>query len=250
MNSPIIMLAYNQTPAQFDLTVKAVESALAQDIPVDLFLIDNGSTETRTWPYFESLAQERSNVIVERHSANLSPVLISNHWTKSLFDSLGYSYILGIANDVILPANFYRQLLRFPRGAVAASMTATDPVPCERAVAVNTCTPMAVALVRKWAYDALIARDGYFFDPEMFMYASDCDFALRLAACGITGVQLDIQYHHTPSSSWRLAPPDYARRACVQADRDRSYFERKYGFRVDDARYGQSAGDINFGAAP
>ena len=55
---------------------------------------------------------------------------------------------------------------------------------------------MAVMLTRKWAYDALIAKDGFFLDEGFFMYASDCDMALRMASCGIRGVQLDVPYWH------------------------------------------------------
>ena len=78
----------------------------------------------------------------------------------------------------------------------------------DHARAVSENTPMAVMMTRRWVYDALVVKDGYFFDEGFFNYASDCDLALRLAACGIRGVQLDMQYYHYGSASHRLAPPE------------------------------------------
>jgi GT2 family glycosyltransferase len=103
-----------------------------------------------------------------------------------------------------------------------------------------------VVLLRKWVYDALIARDGYLFDPNIFLYVSDCDFALRLASCGIRGVQLDLQYFHYGSASHRMLPPEKARIITNQADIDRAYFEKKWGFKCDALEYGACAQDINF----
>lgn len=246
MNNAIFITIYDQTPAQHELTKRAVESALAQNVPIDLYLIDNGSTfePTRTW-LNETASNNASIVAVQHYVENISPVKLANLWLEHLF-AKGHQHVLGMPNDVILPSNFYRELLRFPRGIVTASMTEGEPTPCESAVAVNTCTPLAVALFRRWAYDALMAKDGYFFDPGYFLYASDCDLALRLSACGIVGVQLDIQYWHYRSASHRLAdvPGAYG------ASQDRDYFTRKWGFAVFDAAYSAAAGDLNFLGVP
>ena len=72
------------------------------------------------------------------------------------------------------------------------------------------------------------------------------DLALRLASCGIRGVQLDMQYYHYGSASHRLAPPESGAAQRTQADADRIYFEKKWGFRVDSLEYGQRPADPNF----
>jgi GT2 family glycosyltransferase len=115
---------------------------------------------------------------------------------------------------------------------------------------VNECTPMAVMLLRRWCYDALLARDGFFFDPRFFHYGSDCDFALRLASCGIRGVQLDVQYYHEGSATLKMAPPEERRKMDRQADVDRLKFIEKWGFPVTAYEYGACAADINFRGVP
>ncbi len=244
--NPILMLAYNQTPAQLELSKLAVESALAQDIPVTLFLIDNGSTPP-TWEWMRSI--EGENVIIRSNPRNLSPCIIHNEWMEKFFNphGLGCTHLLGMPNDVILPPNLYREFLKWPRGIVTGSMNPDrNFTRFETSSAVNECTPMAVTLFRKWAHDALISRDGFFFDPQYFMYASDCDFALRLASCGIRGVQLDLQYWHSMSASHRLAPPEKVSAMAYRADQDRAKFVKKWGFKVDALEYGALAQDINF----
>jgi len=243
MNNAVVITVYDRTSEQHRLTVSAVESALKQDIPVDLFILDNGSTYEPTREWLRALADVRPNVTLQRYEENISPIKLGNMWMGDLFNRLGYQHILGIPNDVILPSNLYREFLRWPRGIVTGSMTGEQEVPrFETSEAMNECTPMAVCLIRKWAYEALMSKDGYFFDERFFMYASDCDFALRIAACGIRGVQLDIQYWHYGSASHRLAnaPGAYG------ANEDRQKFIEKWGFPVDAYEYGALAGDINF----
>ena len=186
-------------------------------------------------------------IVIEHHDQNISPVLLSNWWMNELFNNRNYPHILGIPNDVILPPNLYREFLKWPRGIVTGSMSGErDFTRFEKSSAMNECTPMAVSLTRKWAYDALMARDGFFYDPRFFLYASDCDFALRIASCGIRGVQLDIQYWHYCSASHRLALPSRVPAMAASANRDRQAFLDKWGFKVDAYEYGALAGDINF----
>jgi glycosyltransferase involved in cell wall biosynthesis len=239
------MTIYNQTIEQLSLAQEAVASVLAQDIPVDLFLVDNGSTDEYTWEWMKSLASP--SICVEHHPFNISPVKIANEQMREIFTDLDYPYLLGIPSDAIIPTNLYREFLRWPRGVVTGSMTEDrDYIRAGESHAVNTCTPMAVALLRRWVYDALVANDGFFFDPTYFLYASDMDFALRIASCGITGIQTDLQYYHYRSASHRMLPPDKARLITGQADSDRDYFERRYGFKVDAPEYAQTAANINF----
>lgn len=244
MNNAILMIAYNN----LELTKAAVLSALNQDIPVDLFIVNNGSTDgSREW--LDSLAIDQPNVTAIHYDSNSSPCAISNSELEQLFVHDGYSTVLGMANDILLPPNAYREMLKWPRGIVCASeihdRATFDAYHPDSITAVSENTPMSLMMLRKWAWEALIAKDGYFFDESFFMYASDCDLALRLASCGIHGLQLNLGYFHVSSATIKNAGSE-ARLMHMQADCDRATFERKWGFRVDALEYGQRASDINF----
>jgi GT2 family glycosyltransferase len=245
MKTAVLMLCYNQTPEQLELTKDALASVLYQDAPSDIFVVDNGSTDGETWKLLDSMRE--SGLKIFRNPYNVSPIMVANVWSKVLFEDRDYDSILGIANDVILPPNLLSEMLKCPRGIVTASQMEDRGFPLfESARAVSENTPMAVMLTRRWVYDALVAKDGYFFDEGFFNYASDCDLALRLAVCGIRGVQLDMQYYHYGSASHRLAPPESGAAQRHQADADRAYFEKKWGFRVDSLEYGHRPADPNF----
>jgi len=243
----VLFTIYDTTAEQFALTKAAFESIQAQDIPVKVYVLNNGSTWSETLVWIEQIRQNNNVFMFRSESVNKSPIFLANRYLWYLFveneDWDDYHHVLCVPNDVVLPPNLYREFLRFPRGIVTGSMTDGSLGIIDRATAVNECTPLAVCLIRKWAHDALVAKDGYFFDPKFFMYASDCDFALRLAACGIRGVQLDIQYWHYGSASHRLGKHG---EGAYGADADRDYFRSKWGFAVDDPQYGEKARDINF----
>lgn len=244
----VMMMAYNTTPEQLEMTKEAVASVVRQDIPTKLWFIDNGSTP-ETWAWIQSSLQG-CNIQADQIGTNVSPVTVANALMAEIFVQ-GFTEVLGVPNDVILPPNFYSELLKWPRGIVTASMNGDKNFPrVVEANAVNECTPMAVALIRRWAWEALMRKDGYFLDPAYFHYCSDCDLALRMAACGIHGLQLDLPYFHSGSASWRMATPEVSKAITDQADVDRSYFIKKWGFGVSDPQYGQRCGDINFRGVP
>lgn len=246
----IYMCCYNNA----DLTRQAVESALAQDVSggVDLFIVNNGSTDDgATFDYLELLSCSADfEGSITHLPTNQSPCVVANRYLAEIF-AAGYGEVLCCPNDAILSTRLYSDLLLWPRGVVTASMTSepisTTPAP---AIAVNTCTPMAVVLWRNWCYDAIVQRYGYFFCEEFFHYASDMDLALRMSACGIVGVQLSTQYWHYSSASLKMAQPEEHFRMNEQADRDRATFVRRWGFRVTDPAYTEAAGNINFLGKP
>lgn len=245
--NPVFMIAYNTAPAQLPMTLEAIDSALAQDCgDVKIYATDNGSTDQTYAALLNYQLSQSFNA--SRYEHNQSPVKIANQMFQYFFRDCGYQYVLGIPNDVILPPYLYGEMLKVPRGFVCASQT-EDKTALARpneVRAVNECTPMAVMLVRRWAYEAIVSAFGYFFDEGMQHYASDCCLALRMAACGIRGVQLNLPYYHYGSASWRLASRDVAEAITSQADIDREYFRQKYGFSVDSPKYGETASDINW----
>lgn len=237
--NPVFMLAYNN----LEMTKAAVDSVLAQDIPVDLYLVNNGSTDaTQGWA--DGMAALFPNIHVTHLENNISPVKIANELLANL---IRCDYALLLANDLVLPPDFYRELLRWPRGIVCGSEVRSLPLPdMQPYSAVSENTPMSAMLLRRWCYEAVIARDGYFFDEGMFHYASDCDLALRIASCGIRGVQINVPYLHHSSATIKTATPEVQAAMHSQADADRLYFFKKWAFAVDAYEYGRCAVDINF----
>jgi GT2 family glycosyltransferase len=237
--NPVVMITYNN----LYYTKMAIDSALAQDIPIDLVVVNNGSTDgTRQW--LSDLATMVENVTVIHLDRNESPIKVFNGIAKTIFANS--PYLLGMPNDVKLPPNCYSEMLKWPRGFVSASDIGQNEPETRPARAVSENTPMAVMLIRSWAHQALIAKDGYFFDERFFHYGSDCDLALRMAACGIRGVQLDLPFYHYGSASLRLADPFTQERLGRGANEDRRKFVEKWGFEVTSLEYGKMASDPNW----
>jgi glycosyltransferase involved in cell wall biosynthesis len=243
MRNAVVLICYNTTPAQLELTKETYASIMAQDIEIEPVVVDNGSTpETIEW--LKSLSPMPW---VEYYPTNMSPLKVTNDLFAHLF-LRGYQHILGVPNDVVLPPNLYRELAACPRGVVAAWMNEnrSEVQPCTAAKAVHEDIHTAVLMTRTWAYHALVDTYGYFLDEGFFFYANDCDFKMRLAACGIRGAQLDIQCYHYSGASHRLAAPGIGKGITDQADRDREYFERKWGFKIGSDEYNKALVDLNW----
>lgn len=247
MRHAIFLMMYNTSFAQLELSKQAYESALAQDVgPVHIFLVSNGSTApTLAWMADLEVA-EPSRLTRICYPVNQSPSRVSNEVSAKIFAD--YPTVLGMPNDVILPANLYRELLTWPRGFVAAFMNGdrANIVPCVESKAVHDDIHMSVMMTRRWAYQAIVEKDGYFLDEEYFMYGSDVDLKLRMAACGIRGVQLDIQCYHYGSACWRLAAPGIGKITTDHADAGRAYFAKKWGYPVSDPEVNRMIHDIAF----
>jgi GT2 family glycosyltransferase len=244
--NPVMLFCYNLTPEQLALSKETLASVFEQDIPVTIYAIDNGSAP-ETWEWMTEVARNHDNFRCYRNPQNIPPVIVANFWLKQLF--LQYKHVLAIPNDVILSKSLYREFLKWPRGIVTGSMTDDRSYDINQPytpAAISENTPLALVLYRKWAYDALIVKDGYFFDERFTHYCSDCDWALRTASCGIRGIQLNVPYWHYNSASHRLAPPEVGDTMRRGANVDRQRFFEKWGFGVTDLEYGQRALDINF----
>jgi glycosyltransferase involved in cell wall biosynthesis len=241
MNNAVLFLCYNSTPAQLALAKPALDSILAQDIPCDIFVLDNGSApETQEW--LASIAAPAPHTLTVAHyPENQSPVKLVNEWTHELFVKRGYPYILGCPNDILLPANLYSSLLLWPQDMVGAGMHGTNPpalIDNTQTYRIHGDVHMSVVLTRRAGYDKLAAQDGYFLDPNFWLYANDCCLKMRMAQTGVTTAQIEnLLCWHYGSASHRLASPFECIAMNQQADRDREYFARKYGFGIGSPEY-------------
>lgn len=248
MSHAVLFLTYLQVPEQLALAKEAWESLVRQDVgDLEIWAINNGgSAEAKEW--IDSLADDFNVTLhINHYDANWPPTILVNQTLTEIFRD--HEYVLSLPPDVILRPDTYSQMLKWPRGLVTASQT--DDRNCDinapiEVVAMSECVPMAVSLTRRWFYEALMAKDGYFNDPRFALYCSDCDLALRMASCGLRGIQLSLIYYHFGSSSHRMLDPERARMITGRADVDRRLFEAKWGFGVQSLEYGQIGFDINF----
>ena len=245
----ILLFMYNQTPEQLALTQETYASLIAQDIDggIDLYIVNNGSTAP-TVEWLTSLNPPDNIKLKCFHlPVNESPVLLYNRLLGIIFDENKHPFVLCVPNDVIAPPNLYSEMVKFPAGLLSAALTEDRNFPRDMtATGVHDRANLAVCLLRKWAYDGLVARFGSFYDERYFCYASDCDIRFRFSACGIVGRQLDILCYHYGSGSWRLAPPFEAYRMTRGADEDRARFFEKWGFTIGSPEYEALAVDPNF----
>lgn len=231
--NPVLMLMYNTTRKQLDLSKAALDSVLGQDIG-NLFvrIVNNGSNEdTGRWLSSLPLSGSGFTVSITTNKENESPLKVANREAAKLFQS--FEYILGVPNDVVLPENLYRELLKFDEGFVSAGMGCPDnPPPRQEAHFLHTDCHFAVSITRKWAYEKIVNEFGSFFDEDYFHYASDVDMKQRWKKVGLVGAQTDIQCWHFGSASWRLATDEAKKEILEQADRDRETYYRKWGERL------------------
>jgi hypothetical protein len=229
---------------------------LAQDIPVDIYLIDNGSIDdgflvsesTKNWTdrLQEQIEVSEQYLQVVTYPINISPVKLSNEWMERLFAE--YETVLGIPNDVVAPPNLYSELLRWPHGVVTAGMHGAKPpivMTHEEVKRVHGDVHLSVPMVRKSAYEALIEKDGYFFDPHFFMYCSDCDLKVRLAQVGISTAQTNLLCWHYGGASHRLGHQSQVQLVNDRTWADREYFDRKWGWGIGSPEYNAIIAKLN-----
>jgi len=231
-----IVTIYDRTEAQYELSVQTVNSAILQDTYADLFILDNGSTCEKTKDWLKDF-QSVSNRVLS-FDENGSPTSRANYYLGLLFGQ-GYDNILALPNDVLAPPNLYRKLLEWPQGIVCPGMHGTNPPAIIESgiIRIHGDCHMSVSMIRKSAYDVLMEKDGYFLDEGMFMYASDCDLKVRVCDYGIPTAQLDILCWHYGGASHRLVIDN--KDIYAQADRDRDYFTKKWGFAIGSEEYSQ-----------
>lgn len=219
--NPVLILTHNC----LELTKKCVESIRNQDIPTDLFIFDNGSTDgTHDW-----LAANRPYINPDRftcHSINCVNLGVSFGWNAMLgfFFEEKQDHVLVLNNDTALPAYFYRKLLSYDLPFVTG-ISVDEPndhpdswhQPAEH-------PDFSAFLIRRDCWE----RVGPF-DERMRFYASDNDYHVRAHRAGIKLMNAGVPFHHERSSTLRHANPDEQRAIQQQADADRQVFKEKYG---------------------
>lgn len=233
--NPVLVVTHNC----YSFTVKAIASIMAQDIPVSLTVIDNGSDETLR-QFLSSLSDTFRNVEVVCLGANLG---VSKAWNIGLAAKFGEGaeHVLVLNNDLEIPPHFYRTLIEsgelFVSGVNCG--VAAKPYwnngwvrPADHATLKNPHPDFSAFLIRRQCWETV----GYF-DEDMVYYAQDCDYHVRMHRARIWAGSLNLEYHHHASATINQA--DDVERAAIsaQANLDRGVFRKKYDCEIGSPEY-------------
>ena len=223
---PVVMLVRNALA----LTKKAVASVLAQDLPVQLHIVDNDSSDgTAEW-----LASGDPPGIMW-HTFK-PPLGVSSGWNFALTDLFRrFEHVLVVNNDVVLRPDTYRELLA--DGGPFVTAVSVDDIAriegdwwkCQRPH-----PDFSAFLIRREVWEKVGG-----FDESMVLYASDNDFHVRMHKAGIEAYTIGIPFYHVASGTLKTAREDEYWRIQQQADRDRERFQAKWGCKVGSAEYYQ-----------
>lgn len=234
------------------MTRAAVESVLAQDIPVKMFVVANGVTDG-TQAYLHSLPPKLVTVIHYQPQKG-----VSYAWNKALAYCFGTGAeaCLVVNNDIVLRKDSYRLLLE-DGGEFVTCVGSSDPHcvdPVETNVISKPYTKELPTLVPVYAVPDpdcrrphpdmscyLIRRTCWEkvgpFDEMMVSWASDGDYHLRMHKAGIHAYCLDLPFYHRASGTLKELPAPEQAVLLNQAQRDRETFEKKWGFRMGSLEY-------------
>jgi GT2 family glycosyltransferase len=217
--NPVLILTHNN----LSLTKRCVASVRNQDIPTQIMIVDNGSTDG-TLEWLDEPAQLEIWAISNGNNDGVSKGW--NQGMKTLFSTPDVDHVLIIGNDTVLPSWFYSQLLSyqypFVTGISVERMEQIAKPPQQKSADVHP--DFSAFLIRRQAWEEIGP-----FDERMILYASDCDYHVRGHRAGIKLMKSCVPFYHERSSTLRLAHPEERDRIQAQANADREVFRSIYG---------------------
>ena len=214
--NPVLILTHNC----LEMTKRCVESAQKQDIPTQICIVDNGSSDgTAEWASRNGFRWASFN-----HNAG-----VSKGWNiglELLFVDFPREHVLAINNDVIIPSWFLSSLLSydvpFVTGVSVGSMEEiAQPEPRKE---LAPCPDFSAFLIRRECWEKVGP-----FDETMCLYASDLDYHIRAHRAGVKLMNAGVAFYHERSSTLNSAPPRERRLIELCADADRATFTKKWG---------------------
>jgi GT2 family glycosyltransferase len=233
--NPVLVLTHNG----LEMNKMCVTSALNQDVPTWVYLVDNDSQDqTYEW------AKTVENVVPVQFSPQIGVSGGWNHGLKMLFECEGAEHVLCVNSDVILPRWFYSSLLSydgpFISGVSVDNMdTIANPDPRKE---LAPCPDFSAWLMRRECWDKVGT-----FDEIMVLYAGDLDYHIRAHRAGVPLMNAGVPFYHLRSSTLNNAAPKEKRAIQMQADADRLEFYRKYGFHTWSPEYAAQFSPETFG---
>lgn len=215
------------------LTKKALATFRTQDIGgLSIYMIDNSSTDG-TGPFLQS---QRDILTIHGDP----PMSVAESWNTALGFAFhaGADYALVVNNDVELRPDTYSYLVADGGGFVTA-IGSNDPgkinppyLPPDPSNK-RPHPDFSCFLIRKSVWEKV----GPFDENFKIAYCEDGDYDIRMHKAGIQAYSLDLPFLHHVSMTIKSSPPAEVRKIQVQADRNRKYFEKKWGFHFASAEY-------------
>lgn len=225
----IVCVAYNG----YEMTCEAIESFLSQDVGnVRVWVLDNASTESM----FDKIRHEYPDIWFTRGRKRYSVAFVWNTAINGIVASKSKSnHVLVCNNDIILRPDTYRLLLEDGGDFVT-------PVGCRERESIYTHElrphdrrphpDFSCFLIRKHVWDTV----GEFDETFEGAYCEDGDYHCRMHQAGIHAYSIGVPFYHRVSGT-KAANPHEAAAIDQQADRNRAYFRKKWGFSQGDADY-------------
>jgi GT2 family glycosyltransferase len=230
MTGSIVIVARNS----LHLTKLAVRSALSQDVPCDILVMDNNSKDdTMHW-----LRTKRIAVSYAFQQKSLAACW--NSALKSLWMT-GNSEALVCNNDIELRPDTYRLLSAVNRPFVTGVSidasgqlgTVGDRTALELLDTASSHPDMSCFMIRKSVTD----RVGWFDESFFPAYCEDGDYHIRMHRAGIKALGLALPVLHHRSSTLNMADEEERMKIMRGADNSRRKFRNKYGCDMDTPEY-------------
>lgn len=238
--NPVLILTHNC----LQLTKRCVASVLAQDIPTDIWLIDNGSTDG-TWDWVcGNYGEEPLPVGMLRWTENRGVSAGWNEGLKMWFEQENADHVLVLNNDTVIPSWFYSTLLSYGGPLITGVSVGSlediaDPPPRKE---LAPCPDFSAWLMRRECWDKV-----GMFETAMVHYASDLDFHIRAHRAGVRLMNAGTPFFHERSSTLRLARDSERREIEIQANMDRAELKAKWGCNAWDNSYAAMFDEQYFG---
>jgi GT2 family glycosyltransferase len=227
--NPVLMLCRNAV----ELSKRAADSILAQDIHCTLYVINNNSNDgTNEW--LENRPEIRQWMLHTPRGVSAS----WNFGLEYLFNVARAPHVLVVNNDVELRPDTYRSLIE--DGGQFVTAVSVDNRAGMHGEWRNSRRPhpdFSCFLIRRetWWTVGL-------FDTRMVHYASDADYHLRMHQAGIEAYTIGVPFYHYASGTLKQATGDERDKIRRQADNDRAAFEAKWGCKVGSPQYYEKFG--------
>lgn len=218
------------------LTRKAVTSALAQDYPCNVWVIDNASNDgTRDWLRARSSKEYRLHWWV-----NLVQRSLSTCWNAGLKRAFAQDYdrVLVINNDVILRPDTYRLLADFTNGlshqhqptrlhfVSAISVRSKSELRLDEEPSTWSPHPdFSCFMIDRYCFETVGGFDEHYYPA----FVEDCAYHVRMHRAGIEAGAIDLPFVHHGSQTIKHADPAEQAEIKRGADANRERFKATYG---------------------